>query len=433
MNDLQVGCAVQELDVPLFIELCGYGVHPPRRNRGIHDPITCRAISFYDGVNRLILITSDICLTDSGAAEEVKKNICLNTEIDLTNIMITSTHTHSAPGIIPDSQIGKTDYDFREKWIKSAINVAKEACRDETPVSVYCGKAELSECIAMNRVYPNKTVPAQISWLKFQNKDNSIKLLLHSYPMHAVVFGAKMLQASADWPGAVNQAVLSGKIAENVHFLQGTCGNINPESCCEDLNKGGQIINKICDIYIADLKKSLNKGNKISLVPLKAIVKNVLLPSENMTIAKVRKTASEIENKYGRSPLVNQMEETAIFMKYNGGKSKQIYADLQVFKLGNFFLYGMPGEPFWEIGQELEEKSPVEFTIVTEHANANIRYIPTEKVYEEFSDPLGDKRGYGFYETQMAGWCIFKTPYKKDISKYMIKNYLDLTNKLENC
>jgi len=39
MNALQVGCAVQELDVSLFIELCGFGVHPPRRNRGIHDNV----------------------------------------------------------------------------------------------------------------------------------------------------------------------------------------------------------------------------------------------------------------------------------------------------------------------------------------------------------------------------------------------------------
>ena len=45
----KIGCAEEELKVPLFAELYGYGHYAARRNTGVHEPLYCRAFSFNDG------------------------------------------------------------------------------------------------------------------------------------------------------------------------------------------------------------------------------------------------------------------------------------------------------------------------------------------------------------------------------------------------
>ncbi|MBR4666784.1 MAG: hypothetical protein IKO93_23145, partial [Lentisphaeria bacterium] len=68
----QTGCAEQQLDVPLFAELCGYGQFLGRRNRGIHDPLFCRVFSFNDNGERAMIVYTDICSTDDVYAREMR-------------------------------------------------------------------------------------------------------------------------------------------------------------------------------------------------------------------------------------------------------------------------------------------------------------------------------------------------------------------------
>ena len=57
--------------------------------------------------------------------------------------------------------------------------------------------------------------------------------------------------------------------------------------------------------------------------------------------------------------------------------------EVQVLRIGDCFLVGLPSEVFVEYQIEIRERSGAEFTFVSELANDSISYVPTPKAYEE--------------------------------------------------
>ena len=55
----KLGCAEKMLEVPLFVELYGYGPFMGRRNQGTLEPLYARAFSFFDGEKRFLIFYSD--------------------------------------------------------------------------------------------------------------------------------------------------------------------------------------------------------------------------------------------------------------------------------------------------------------------------------------------------------------------------------------
>ena len=71
----KIGCAESLLEVPLFAELYGYGHFASRRNTGVYEPLYARAVTFYDGTKRALIIYSDLCTTDTRFARELRAQI----------------------------------------------------------------------------------------------------------------------------------------------------------------------------------------------------------------------------------------------------------------------------------------------------------------------------------------------------------------------
>ena len=68
----KIGCSEGILEVPLFVELYGYGMFQGRRNLGVHDPLYCRVCFFDDGKNRAMIISSDLCTMDQLYCAELR-------------------------------------------------------------------------------------------------------------------------------------------------------------------------------------------------------------------------------------------------------------------------------------------------------------------------------------------------------------------------
>ena len=58
-------------------------------------------------------------------------------------------------------------------------------------------------------------------------------------------------------------------------------------------------------------------------------------------------------------------------------------AALQVLRIGDYFIVGLPSEVFVEYQIEIRERSGADFTFVSELANDSSSYVPTPKAYEE--------------------------------------------------
>ena len=423
MGRLLLGCAEAEIPTPLFVELYGYGPFLGRRNRGVRDPLYCRAASFRSGADRLIIIVSDLVTMDPDAAWRVRSEIGRRLGMCPTHIMVAATHNHSGPTISPGIGTGELDPDFQRSWIGIAIEQGIRDAVDEGPVDVIAGRVALSRTLGRNRVEDGGPTDPDIRWLQFIRPDGAVKLLLHNHGMHAVVFGRKMLLVSADWPGEVNQRILDAGMGDHVMFLQGPCGDINVIDCCKGLEEGEARLREVGDSYVNDLRRGLSDGGEaIQALPLRSVLEPVEMPTRPVTPDSLREDARKLREAEGRPFHINRLQEMALYME--SGHDVTVVLDLQVMRMGDIYLYAFPGEAFVRLGEELMSKSPGRFALAAEATNGNGRYFPTPEAFTRVPEITSPREG-GFYEIHQ-GCGRFMPPYQSNVGPFLIDRFLDL-------
>lgn len=431
----RIGCAEQKLDVPLFVELYGYGPYAARRNTGTHEPLYCRAFSFYDGHKRAMVIYTDLCATDDQFAREMRAKIASRLRINPAGIAIVATHTHNAPALNNGSAetSGICSTAFEELWKAAVMRVAEEALLQEEEVtSAQAGKAPLERPIGTNRVNveTNVTDPA-IRWMRFCRKDGSVKLLIHNHGVHGIADGGSLTaKVSSDWMGKANRLIREQALGDYALFFQGAAGDINTREYCKGPDSEDVGI-RLASEYVRYLASDLENGQEVPLGRISFALETFEFPSIRQSAEELREDVkgfrprgkSDKEIEYWEIN-ARRLEEMALLVEkgYDLGN----YRDLQVIRLGEIPFYFIPGEYFVEPGMELLKNSPSAHALIVSCANGAGRYYITEEVAERYPTAATEaKQLYGYYEYYgyMHG-LAFK--YQKNVAQFIIDTLLKM-------
>ena len=450
MKKIQVGIAENALTVPLFTELYGYGPFLGRRNRGTHDPLYCRAITFFDGKRRNLLIVSDACVTNQDYAHRIRRNLSQKLGIEPSGIFMAGTHTHSGPAMANGIGWGAVDEHYLRHWARMVQKTAAEALTTEEPVEAFAGRAPLSMHLSYNRTNPigesvirkrlesgedahdddNWPTDPEIRWVQLKRKDGSVKVLIHNYGMHGVVGGGRSMYVSADWMGEANRLIKERKLADTPFFIYGAAGDINSCPIGKQIGtpEGNEALAWIGRHYVDDLQASIAKGgHPIELAPLQNALESVQMPTIHEDSAQLLANAELVRKTNGRPFLADRYEEMALL--YDMGKRFEFSLDLQVLRMGELAVYAFPGEPFFELGRRVMEGSPYSFALPAGVANGNGRYFPTKKVFDRFKNGLAsENRSYGFYEIYQ-GCGAFMPPYQSNVADFIVGKLLKMNVK----
>ena len=430
---LKIGCAEQKLDVPLFVELYGYGPYAARRNTGTHEVLYCRAFSFYDGQKRAMVIYSDLCTSDDLFARRMRMEIATRLRINPAGITFVATHTHSAPALNHGSAetSGICNTAFEEYWQKTVLRLAEEALLQEEEISsVQTGKAPLERPIGANRVDREKNVtdPA-IRWMRFFRKDGSVKLLIHNHGVHGIADGGTLTRkVSSDWMGKANRLIREQSLADFALFFQGAAGDINTRESCRDASTESVGMN-LASEYVRSLAADFENGKDVTVDKISFALETFEFPSVRQTAAELREEVkffrprgrNEKEIEYWEINAC-RLEEMALLVEkgYDLGN----YRDLQVLHLGEAQFYFIPGEFFVEPGMKLLENASSPDSFIVTCANGAGRYYVSEEVALRYPSAKTEaKQLYGYYEIYgyMHG-LAFK--YQNNVSQFIIDSLL---------
>ena len=427
----RVGCAEEILEVPLFVELYGYGVFQGRRNRGVHDPLYNRAFFFDDGSNRAMIIYSDTCATSDLYARELRAVISQKHHIAPECIAFVATHTHSGPAIGNGGVgFGEPSPEVQENWKRNVLKTAAAAVRDaEEIASAEAGKAPLTRKLGKNRVEVEKNATDEtIRWIRFLRPDGSCKVLLHSHGIHGIAMNLPYHKlVSADWIGAANRKIKEHKLASMPLFFLGPCGDVNTYTSCNVL-KNDTAADVIADQYIADLEKSIGQGGgKISDLTIRGVLRTYDFPVVRQTPGELRKDAEWFRSIGAHH--ADRLEEMAIALE--NGADFGVMHDLQVIRFGSeiSFLF-IPGEYFVEDGAALMAGSQAEYSFAVTVANGNGAYYPSEANMKRYPNLEALKScknncAFGFYE--IYGYPTgFRFKYQDNIADFVASNLLTL-------
>jgi len=403
---LRAGAAKVNITPPVGTPLSGYTARKDV-SQGIHDELYAKALVLDNGERTLAIITTDLLGFYGDFVDKIRGLIKERTNVDKGDILVSATHTHSAPDTLCGLYSrGKASDSWMDVLAQKIAGCAYMAWRNRREAQIGVGKGMI-DGIGVNRRSPDgKPVDREVGVIRVEDVKGNLMAVLINYTCHAVVLGPDNLLISADYPGYTMRMIERIKGEDVVAmFTNGAEGDINTGHSADISGIGGHIpdrtferAEKLGNMLAGEVLKVLEQikvSPKIHLDVKRELVELPLkdLPSsreaekefqrktsavdesketshEKLTRAKIEKFYAEIT-----LSLVKEVESL--------GLGRTIGAEIQVMRLNNTVLVAIPGELFVEIGLDVKKKSEFENTFIVGLANGEIGYIPTRQAFME--------------------------------------------------
>jgi len=402
----------------------------------VHTPLFAKAIVLDDGATRLAIVVVDTCAMPRSLLDEVKSLASKATGIHAENMLISATHTHSAPAVI--GGLGTDPDPHYPPLLKTRlVKAIEQAAKNVEPARVGAAVGNAAAYTAVRRWIrrpdrvkddpfgnptvranmhpgyqsPDATGPAgptdpDLSVISFQSKDGRPIALLANFSMH--YYGAPAI--SADYFG-----LFSDRMKEQ----------IAPDAAAPDQPPFVAIMSHgpSGDVWLRDYLKPAPKEAPHDISSYTDALVNIAYGAyetiqyrDDATLAMAQtdlplkfRLPDKQRLEWARG-IVDAMEDgspkntaevyarEAIFLHEQQGTS----LILQALRIGEIGITAIPNEVYALTSLKLKAYSPLETTVNIELANGSEGYIPPPEQH-----PLG---GYNTWPARSASLEVNAEP-----------------------
>ena len=409
--------------------LAGGGAGEHRPAQVVLDPLYAKAVVFEQDGRKVCILALDVTIVTEEWTRRIRDAAASRFGFDPDAVLVHATQTHAAPtlghimfdpdfpGLSDDVEYlrgGETSY--YEFAVDRAIEAVGQAHAALRPAQLATGSA-VRDGLAFNRRgvmrdgrvcmpwfysrnqfplgpthirYMEGPIDPEVGVLAVRDADmRMIAMLLH-YTCHPVnVFATELFAVSADWPGAWSEETQKRFGRDCVPLvLNGCCGNINPwppfvPDFRPDHRRMGAALADASAAVVGRMRFAPSSAlawrtERIPL-PLKA--------PDAQRVAEARKvldahpeplwskdSPGRIDPAWFRAASVMSVE---LFRK----RSPNLLYEIQVMRIGDAAIVGLPGEPFVEGQLAIKLGSPAAATYVAHATTQYVGYIPTREAH----------------------------------------------------
>ena len=245
---LRAGAATIDITPDNKQFLFGYP-HVERYSTGINDLLFASALVLHDGENYTAFVTNDVIFVDRSIVASARSRISAATPIPGGNILISATHTHSAPITVDhlsneaDPAVPKADPEYRSLLEDAIVNAVVNAHERLTDAR-YCVTAVDATGIGTNRreIDGPSDLEVPVLYLEEAGRSHGTKPIacMVVCSMHPTVLHEDSTLISADFPGFARSFVQEKLIGKETPFLYhtGPAGNQSPRHVTRANNFG---------------------------------------------------------------------------------------------------------------------------------------------------------------------------------------------------
>jgi hypothetical protein len=409
-NELRAGAATSNITPPLGASLNG-GMQD-QTAAYIHDELHARALVLDDGHSKLAIVVCDSCLLPQSVLNEAKHLAHGHTGITLDQMVISATHTHSAPTAAPAFQSDPDPEYLRFLAVRIADGIRRAAHNlvpakigwgvGREPAQVFNRRWKMKpgvklvdpfgrpDQVRMNPprasadlVEPAGPTDPEVGVLSVRARDGRPLALVANYSLH-YVGGVAGGDVSADYYGAFAHRVEQLLGAERLDppfvgiMSNGTSGDINNINFREQGASQPPYaqIRLVADALAREAARVAGAIEYRGSAPL-AMRESRLRLGRRATPKDEVERAKFILSK-ARGPGLSGLEEiyareTVLLNEYPP------YVDtiVQALRIGDLGIATSPCETFVETGLAIKAASPLTPTFTIELANDYCGYLPT--------------------------------------------------------
>ena len=388
---VKVGVGQTDITPPLGTPLRGY--YYERLATDVHDPLYAKAMVLESGDQTLVIIITDLVDIAPNGFKEARARIAQDFEIPAANIIISATHTHTGPEIVPayDAMVANKVYDAaRIARQKMQPAVIKSGVGKEENVSFYRRFMMKDGTVKFNPgplnpdiVRPMGPTDPDVGILYVETPDGTPIGVLVNFAMHLDTVGGTKI--SADFPAFISQ-VLKKQLGDDtmVMFGLGTCGNINhfnvksPETL-----KGFERTERIGYALAASVIRELPALEHNEITALEVAHEELALKIPEYTEQEVAEAEINAQKESDHESSTPEIREAMKILRIDQRNGELLEAEVQAFGLGDVGIVALPGEIFVELGLDIKKKSPFKHTFILTLSNHSIGYVPTREAFPQ--------------------------------------------------
>jgi neutral ceramidase len=413
------GVARRDITPPIGTPLTGF-IARVSTSTGVADRLHTRAVVLKDHNGPVVIVQMDLLALAKWHVDEIRRGCRRLLGISSERVLVSVTHTHSAPGLVPlrGCQVAPAEYQWRvvHETIK-AVQAANERLRhasisiSRVPFRLGINRRQETPDGVVLGLAPEKPAPKHLDVVVIETSDGNRHYLFH-HACHPYVVGAEETLISGDFPSFAC-AELEGNGQTVALFMNGCAGNIAPESAFIGIRKAQEEGARIAQ----SVRQAADVATEIHAVPLEGRSDYVHLPfrefptleevqrmkkDQEQTIRPEERAKDEINRKIS---LAMQSWASALqrVISYETAIEPS-FCEVQLLRVGDLALVAISGEPFFEIGAKIVGRSKFPYCWALGYCNAYCGYIPTATEFAGGGYEVND--AYRYLDTwQIAPDC----------------------------
>ena len=432
-NTLTAGAARTDITPPVGFRMQGL-LRRIEPSSGIHMPLAATALVLADDNHKIAVIDCDLIGLDLPLANEIRRAVADRIGAETSHVTVACTHTHNGPATIRTSLGGPHDIAPRPGEIASLdayiaelvdkladVAHAADGARRPARAGAASGEAPVNinreQVMDDGRVFvgrnPDGVTDHSVDVLRVDDLEGRPIAVVCSFAAHPVIMGMDAFLLGPDYPGVVRR-IVEQTVGGTCLFLTGAAGN---QATIEFLQNDWDEVERIGGVIGLEAAKTamgietrphevvVETGSSMSNLALYSkrfhdgpthrlldvasrTVKVPLQPLPSLREAEAEFADAECELADARNRGVTGRETVPLLLMERwakgvlekveaGVKQDELIFDVVGYRLDDFVLLALPGEPFVEIALGVKERSKAAHTMVAGYGNGNVGYLPS--------------------------------------------------------
>jgi neutral ceramidase len=447
VGHLRAGIASVEVPAPLGADMVGFlRRYLPVGGHG--QPLELTALVVEGGEQRAVIVGLDLLGTVERDAMMVRSAVADAARCPVDAVFVNSQHTHAAPpppGMLKlgglAHELTPVETSYWEDLVEAAATAAALAVDrlQLARVGAHVGEVDGLTVNRRERTQagtilgwnPDGPLDQTVSVLRFDTLEGTPLATVVNFACHPVVVGPDVDQASSDFVGPLRAAVRQWTGADCL-FLQGCAGNVLPLEAFMDVPGPEVDFGRRLALVALSCRAEAEMGptqivrsqygSAVPIIRYRRVMTGEFDDGVAYAVAQLRLPLIPHPSLDEMYSLGRELDDKVLALKGAGGGPEQwnpleihkvwaastaeairsavaphvISAPLQVIRIGDIAIVGIPGEAFNEIGSRIKMASPAPFTLCCGYTNGALGYLPTTEEYPFGGYEVGiNHRHYG--------------------------------------
>ena len=407
---MKAGFAKFDITPRVGVSMAGFGPFLNRNSTGIRDRLEARAAAFRAEQGGALFISCDLTTIDLEIADRVRQLVHdAIPELDSDRIIVSATHTHSAPAVVPGNLgWGVPDLPYRQLLPYKIAQAGIDAWNNLAEVTISTARVPCRH-IGLNRVYDRDAPPldevlkgdwepampeltdTECQVIRCDDASGALKGFLVNFGCHAVVCCQKCFHLHGDYPGVAIHAIMAEHPGSVGLFLQGAEGDVNSGCVHKPEDDALPALDVFAARFARSIRDGLAKAKPVTISAVKAAAATVefstrrnwdeeaLLKRKAEIDAVLNRADASDDDKAVRMNTIYRFGVEKLLKLLRSGEKTSITARVYAIKMGPLEFFCAPFEIMQPIKNDVVAGAKAEIPMVMSLCNGAFGYAPDQK------------------------------------------------------